>query len=150
MVDPQQQLTYFRQAVDILGGQNETARLLPMGNRNMRKFYAGQLRLHVDILAEMSRLLLERAAAIHDIERRLSPAFRDSLTEPQRDKPAHGNVARWKERRTTPQATRYCRDCGLGADQWEHCEDKEFGCDIETQEEANRRVAAATAKQQGE
>lgn len=91
-MDPQDQLELFRDAVALLGGSRTAAARLGVAERTVTRLLAGETTLHTGFLADMAKALLDHAEACRAMERRLSPAFADNLTEAQRTARPHGNA----------------------------------------------------------
>jgi hypothetical protein len=99
MTEPEIQMSTFRRACELIGGQREAARVLHMNDRHIRHLIAGTKPLHASLLAEICTALLDHADECRRVERQLSPTFRDNLTERQRERTPHGNIEVWKQRR---------------------------------------------------
>jgi hypothetical protein len=91
MVDPHTQLLRFQAAVHLLGGQRETARLLDASDRTIRALCSGEKALHDGWLRDIAAVLIARADELRVLERVLSPAFADNLTDEQALGPKRGN-----------------------------------------------------------
>lgn len=83
--DPSTQLERWNHAVELLGGQRATARLLGCSERTMRALCSGERQLHEGWLRDISAQLLQHAEACRLAERGLSPAFASNRVEGQRD-----------------------------------------------------------------
>lgn len=89
-MDKETQHQLFADAVAAVGGQQAAARALGMSSdRSVRQILAGTRRLHAGILQDMARALLAHADHCRALERQLSPAFADNLTEDQATPPRH-------------------------------------------------------------
>lgn len=93
--DPSTQLERWNQAVDLLGGQRATARLLGCSERTMRALCSGERQLHEGWLRDISAQLLQHAEACRHAERGLSPAFASNRVDGQRD--ADGRRLRYQQ-----------------------------------------------------
>lgn len=84
-IDDEAQLEAFREAVEELGGQRETARLLNVHERTIRDIVSPEPRrkLHAGFLRDVSAALIAKADRCRALERRLSPAFAANLTAEQ-------------------------------------------------------------------
>ena len=91
-MDQQAQLEYFRQAVDLLGGQRPTARAIGVAERTIRALLSGERQLHPGFLQDAATALLEHAEQCRKLERLISPAFSGNLTAEQRERRPHGNA----------------------------------------------------------
>lgn len=80
------QLALFTQAVEALGGQRVTARVLGLEERDLRSRLSGEAALDPAILRDISRALIEHADRCRKLERKLSPAFSENLTESQAER----------------------------------------------------------------
>lgn len=95
MIDPIEQLDTFRAAVELLGGQRAAARAMhavsgmSMNERTMRALCSGERTLHAGYLRDIARALIAHADNCRAIERKLSPAFADNLTQAQATRPKH-------------------------------------------------------------
>ncbi|WP_404479806.1 hypothetical protein [Novosphingobium sp. BL-52-GroH] len=83
--DSMVQLALFTQAVEALGGQRVTARILGLDEAALRGRLSGAEDLDTDILRDIARALIEHADRCRKIERKLSPAFSENLTAIQRE-----------------------------------------------------------------
>ena len=88
--DPGDQILLYRRAVDALGGITEHARLLGMSVRHGGRLYAGIEPVTLATLAGTARALLDHARLCHELERRLTPAFRHNLTAQQQQPDRRG------------------------------------------------------------
>ncbi|MFD2401284.1 hypothetical protein [Novosphingobium soli] len=80
------QLTLFTQAVEALGGQRGTARILGIEESALRRRLAGEEALDSTILRDIARALIDHADRCRKIERKLSPAFSENLTAEQAER----------------------------------------------------------------
>jgi DNA-binding transcriptional regulator YdaS (Cro superfamily) len=88
--DPMVQLALFTQAVEALGGQRATARVLRVEEPVLRKWLAGEEQLDAAILRDIARGLIDHADRCRKLERKLSPAFSENLTVLQAERFAGG------------------------------------------------------------
>lgn len=93
-MDNETQLKLFADAVAALGGQQATSRALNMSDRSVRMLLAGDRRLHVGILEDMAKALINHADHCRMLERKLSPAFAGNLSEAQRRPALHGGTGK--------------------------------------------------------
>lgn len=77
------QRALFAAAVDMLGGQRETARLLDVTDRTIRDLLSGQRKLHTGFLRDISAALVEHARRCRMVERRLNPLLTANRTAEQ-------------------------------------------------------------------
>lgn len=77
------QLALLSRAVTRLGGQQQTAKILEISDRSLRYLLSGERRLHADQLERISNALIAQADECRAIERQLSPAFAQNLSEAQ-------------------------------------------------------------------
>lgn len=77
--DHEAKLELFRQASDLLGGREATARALRMSDRSLRYLLAGEREIHTGLLEDISKALIDHARQCQSIERQLSPAFNENL-----------------------------------------------------------------------
>ncbi|MBO9726898.1 MAG: helix-turn-helix domain-containing protein [Novosphingobium sp.] len=77
------QLAIFSQAVDALGGQRALARHLGIAEREVRDWISGDVPLDYATLRETARALITHSDMCRRLERKLSPAFSENLTEAQ-------------------------------------------------------------------
>jgi hypothetical protein len=94
-MEPIDQLGYFRQAIEALGGASEVARRLDISHRNVMRFMAGTIQPNSGILADLCKELTESAQLMRDLERRLNPLFEENRVAGQRD--PDGRTLRHKE-----------------------------------------------------
>lgn len=78
--DSMVQLALFTQAVEALGGQRGTARMLGLEERDLLARLAGDAPLDTGILRDIAKALIDHADRCRKIERKLSPAFSENLT----------------------------------------------------------------------
>ncbi|MBT0666991.1 hypothetical protein HT136_01245 [Novosphingobium profundi] len=90
--DPSTQLTYWNEAVQLLGGQRPAARTLGCNERTIRALCSGERNLHDGWLKDISSALLQHASACRNLERKLSPDFSGNLTADQ----AKGKDHNWR------------------------------------------------------
>ncbi|MED5545660.1 hypothetical protein [Novosphingobium decolorationis] len=90
--DPSTQLDFWNQAVQLLGGQRPTARLLECSERTIRALCSGERQIHDGWLKDISAALLQHASACRAMERKLSPDFSGNLTAQQ----ARGKDHNWR------------------------------------------------------
>lgn len=88
-MDIETQRQYFADAVTALGGQQATSRLLNLSDRTLRMLLAGQRRIHAGHLEDIAKALIERADLCRALERKLSPAFAQNLSDAQSKPPLH-------------------------------------------------------------
>ena len=88
-MDQATQLELFSKAVDMIGGIGAAARALDINERNLRRIFTGERRLHTGHLNDIAKALLDHAAACRALERQLSPAYSSNLTEAQARPPHH-------------------------------------------------------------
>jgi hypothetical protein len=88
---PETQLARFRQAIELLGGQRATARVLGCNERTIRALWNGERPLHDGWLRDIAAALIAHADQCRALERQISPAFTGNLTEDQRTAKRHGN-----------------------------------------------------------
>lgn len=84
--DPMVQLALFTQAVEALGGQRATARILGTEEPALRKWLTGEEELDAGTLRDIARALIDQADRCRKLERKLSPAFSENLTVPQAER----------------------------------------------------------------
>lgn len=85
---PANQLSHFREAVQLLGGERSASRAIGVSERTMRRILFGEARLHAGFLRDIAAALLTHAQACRKLEMRLSPMFQANLTaEQQTDTP---------------------------------------------------------------
>ncbi len=77
------QLAIFSQAVDAIGGQRALARHLGIAERDVRGWISGEVPLDYATLRETARALIAHSDMCRRLERKLSPAFSENLTEQQ-------------------------------------------------------------------
>lgn len=77
------QLAIFSQAVDALGGQRALARHLGIAEREVREWISGEVPIGYATLRETARALIAHSDMCRRLERKLSPAFSENLTESQ-------------------------------------------------------------------
>lgn len=77
------QLAIFSQAVDALGGQRALARHLGIAEREVREWISGEVPINYATLRETARALIAHSDMCRRLERKLSPAFSENLTESQ-------------------------------------------------------------------
>jgi hypothetical protein len=83
MTDPDTQLELFRQAIRLVGGTREAARMLEINERTMVRLAAGQTPLHDGFMRDMAAALRRHIADCRALERRIDPAFSDNLAPDQ-------------------------------------------------------------------
>lgn len=85
---PEHQLSHFRDAVQLLGGERSAGRAIGVSDRTMRRILAGEARLHDGFLRDIAGALITHAECCRALEKRLSPMFYANLTaEQQADTP---------------------------------------------------------------
>ncbi|KPH59870.1 hypothetical protein ACLIMP_07445 [Novosphingobium aerophilum] len=80
---PDIQLAIFSQAVDAVGGQRALARHLGIAERDVRDRISGDTPLDYATLRETARALIAHSDMCRRLERKLSPAFSENLTDEQ-------------------------------------------------------------------
>lgn len=94
----QEQLEFFQQAVQLLGGQRATARYLDTNERQVRFLMAGDRPLHDGFLRDIAKALIAHADACRELERKLSPAFAANLTPQQAARQGKPDARRYDQR----------------------------------------------------
>lgn len=89
------QLQLFNQACDLLGGNRATAQLLGINERNVRYLRAGDRKLHDGYLRDVSAALIKHAQQCRELERQLSPAFSNNLTQRQAERAGKPDTRRY-------------------------------------------------------
>lgn len=82
-ITPEQQLSDFRDAVQLLGGERSAARAIGIGERTIYRLLSGESPLHSGFLRDIATALIAHADRCRALERRLSPAFAANLTARQ-------------------------------------------------------------------
>lgn len=96
MTEPTSQLTAFRHAVALLGGNPAAARAIGVSVRTVGYLLAGAKPLTTRHLRAIGAALILHADACRLIERQLSPAFTGNLTPRQAKRPATKHPAKSK------------------------------------------------------
>jgi len=78
---PDEQLELFRNAVQLLGGTVNAARLLDISPRHLIRLTQGTADLHAGFLRDTAAALLTRADQCRALERQLTPAFARNLPQ---------------------------------------------------------------------
>lgn len=84
MTSTENQLSDFRDAVQLLGGERSASRAIGVSDRTMRRILSGEARLHAGFLRDIAAALLTHAQTCRKLEMRLSPMFHANLTAEQR------------------------------------------------------------------
>ncbi|WP_132385070.1 YdaS family helix-turn-helix protein [Novosphingobium sp. PhB165] len=80
---PEIQLAIFAQAVDAVGGQRAMARFMGISEKEVRDWLSGDAELDRNALRSASQGLIKHADMCRRLERKLSPAFVENLTDKQ-------------------------------------------------------------------
>ncbi|MFC0686165.1 MULTISPECIES: helix-turn-helix domain-containing protein [Sphingomonadaceae] len=80
---PDIQLAIFAQAVDAVGGQRVMARYMGVSEKEVRDFLSGDVALDRNALRSASQGLIKQADMCRRLERKLSPAFVENMTDKQ-------------------------------------------------------------------
>lgn len=86
-MDAETQRRNFVRAVGLLGGPQAAAKATSIPVSRITALLGGTEPLHAGILEAVARALIAHADACRVLERALSPAFADNLTEAQRSAP---------------------------------------------------------------
>jgi len=112
-MDTETQRQIFADAVAALGGQQAASRALEMSDRSVRMLLSGDRRLHAGILEDMARALITHADHCRALERQLSPAFAQNLSEAQAKPRLHEGNHGTGRRIPKPQVDDMARRLGL-------------------------------------
>jgi hypothetical protein len=83
-VTPAEQLAYFRQGTELLGGQRATAARLNIADRTVRMLLAGDRQLHLGFIRDMHDALIEHGRQCRLLATKIDPMFIANRTEAQR------------------------------------------------------------------
>jgi hypothetical protein len=113
-IDSETQHANFVAAVELLGGQRETARKLGVHETTVRDIVKGRRKLHEGFLRDVAGLLLALADEARQLERRISPAFASNLTPDQYANAGKPDGRRHGARRTVKvrDPSTLCHACG--------------------------------------
>ena len=87
---PERQLALFRQGVQLLGGQRETARRFPCNERTLARVLSGQSALHLGFVSMMARELARQAADTKAVLRAIDLVFMANRTRDQQQEGRDG------------------------------------------------------------
>lgn len=90
-VSKEEQLELFKAGVAHLGSVEAAARWMEINVRSLRYVLNARRALHDGHCRALANALVAHTAVSREIERRISPAFRDNLTAEQATKKPHGN-----------------------------------------------------------
>lgn len=110
MIPDDIQLSRFRDAVELLGGPRSASRAIGVNERTIARLLAGTSTLHAGFLEDTARALLDHAEQCRRLERAISPAFAENLTDDQLRTRPHGNTERRGEKRSPAGADRAGED----------------------------------------
>lgn len=86
-MDAETQRRNFVRAVGLLGGPQATGQAIGLEQQRIAALLGGTEPLHAGILEAVARALIAHADACRVLERAISPAFADNLTDAQRNAP---------------------------------------------------------------
>lgn len=82
-ISKEDQLRRFGYGIGLLGGTRSASNYMEMTERQIRFLMAGHRTLHDGHLRDLAAALIDRAEECRKLERLISPAFSENLTEEQ-------------------------------------------------------------------